>query len=872
MSINTNYLKFDKFFPIVLASISYTIAAYLGLRLATLNNQVTPFWPATGVAIGFIFVRGYHTGFGIFAAAFFVNFMTGLPLGPALCVGLGNTLEALIAVGIFNRFFLNSNSLGAHSRLIFTLLSMIVGTFIGATIGSTTLLIFSKIPFDLYWENWKTWWVGDTLGALFVFPFAYKIYLSEFRPFQISKQQIWKLLFVISLAIGICYFIFNTKYGTPFIFVLFLVLLLTTHWLETSWTYIISLGICVYALFNTYLGNGPFTGNAVNENLIHLQLFLASLGFTAVSLGSLKLDGWRPRARIALLLGWFITGTAFYTFYVMSREQEEKHFLYEVAESERALIKRVNNHIDVLKAGANFFAATENVTTDEWERFAARTLVDKVPSGVLGLGVIFATPSLTKEKFYQHADIRKPLQDFSIYSVENVPEEMKVKDPEVNLVITYIEPIQSNRRARGLNVATEMNRYQAALQARDTGEAVMTKQIQLVQDDVIRHGYLIYYPIYRNSNNDLKTVEQRRKAFRGFVYAPVVVDKFFKSALETQEEVHLSAYFGHDDTNRTLIFSSEQSNSRSKLNVANKIFIAGQQVTLAWTAAMKLGFSSLTASWLGFSGAMCALFLAIMISSLEALADRAQKIAQEMTEEVRRNQETLAVSARLSSLGEMASGVAHEINNPLTIILGKAKLIESLAKSKSEPDEKVLKSTEQIVKTVHRISKIIKGLQSFARETSNEPFESVPVIDTIQSTVELCRERFSKYEVALNVEVELSKEVLIWGREEQISQVLMNLLSNAFDAVQSLSEKWVLMKAELVGSRILLSVEDSGTGIPVKMEEKIFAPFFTTKEIGKGTGLGLSISKGIIDRHKGRIFLDRTCAHTRFVIELERMA
>jgi len=232
-------------------------------------------------------------------------------------------------------------------------------------------------------------------------------------------------------------------------------------------------------------------------------------------------------------------------------------------------------------------------------------------------------------------------------------------------------------------------------------------------------------------------------------------------------------------------------------------------------------------------------------------------------------QAALISSSRLSSLGEMASGVAHEINNPLTIIIGKARKIEALVDQIEFDREAVQVQTQQIVKTVLRISKIIKGLQAFARETTNEPFEPVLVQDLLQNTLELCRERFTKHQTELLVQVSPSEPLKFFGREEQISQVLINLLNNSFDAVQGHPEKWVRIDVTAENEKLRIAVTDSGPGVKPEIQQKMYDPFFTTKEIGKGTGLGLSISKGIVERHKGRLFYDSSLNQTRFVVELD---
>jgi C4-dicarboxylate-specific signal transduction histidine kinase len=102
----------------------------------------------------------------------------------------------------------------------------------------------------------------------------------------------------------------------------------------------------------------------------------------------------------------------------------------------------------------------------------------------------------------------------------------------------------------------------------------------------------------------------------------------------------------------------------------------------------------------------------------------------------------------------------------------------------------------------------------------------------------------------------------------EISQVLLNLLTNAFHAVADRKGAWVKIELDKKPQKLHLRVVDAGTGIPLSIREKIFQPFFTTKDIGQGTGLGLSISKKILETHNGRLFLDTSCPNTTMVIEL----
>jgi PAS domain S-box-containing protein len=229
-------------------------------------------------------------------------------------------------------------------------------------------------------------------------------------------------------------------------------------------------------------------------------------------------------------------------------------------------------------------------------------------------------------------------------------------------------------------------------------------------------------------------------------------------------------------------------------------------------------------------------------------------------------QQSLLQSSKMVSLGEMAAGIAHEINNPLAIIHGKAEQISREIEGGSFDLEKIRKSLSKIVTTAERIARIIKGLRAFSRNSETDPMENIKVSQIVDDTLELCKEYFKNSSIELRVNC--SADIWIECRPSQVAQVLMNLLSNAHDAVMHLPEKWVNLDVGVKDLMVEISITDSGTGIEPKIVEKMMDPFFTTKDVGKGTGLGLSISKGIVAVHHGQLRYDSGCQHTRFILDL----
>lgn len=221
--------------------------------------------------------------------------------------------------------------------------------------------------------------------------------------------------------------------------------------------------------------------------------------------------------------------------------------------------------------------------------------------------------------------------------------------------------------------------------------------------------------------------------------------------------------------------------------------------------------------------------------------------------------------AKMSALGEMAAGVAHEINNPLAIISGRLTVMRMMLEDNKLEKENIEEGLSKINETCFRISKIVKGLRAFSRDSGTDPMEETTVGKILEDTLELCRERLKNHLIDLTVEGDLSATLNC--RSVEISQVLMNLISNSMDAIDHLTVKWINIKVISLNNKLMITVTDSGNGIPQEVAEKMMDPFFTTKQLGKGTGLGLSISKGIIEAHGGRLSYKISEGHTQFVIE-----
>lgn len=217
-------------------------------------------------------------------------------------------------------------------------------------------------------------------------------------------------------------------------------------------------------------------------------------------------------------------------------------------------------------------------------------------------------------------------------------------------------------------------------------------------------------------------------------------------------------------------------------------------------------------------------------------------------------------NAKLASLGEMSAGIAHEINNPLGIIVGNIPLLHKF----KDDESKFLTKTDAILKAASKIEKIVKGLKKFSRSTATTEFKLVSLDEVIREAIVITDSKSNRHNIQVTIDTPGSLKVLC--DEVEIEQVLVNLINNAIDAVKNNEDKWVKIKAFEDSGKAFIQIIDSGSGISPEVENKLFQPFFTTKPVGEGTGLGLSISKGILDQHDATLTLNRTFQNTCFEI------
>ncbi|MBV7567780.1 ATP-binding protein [Pseudomonas sp. PDM27] len=248
-----------------------------------------------------------------------------------------------------------------------------------------------------------------------------------------------------------------------------------------------------------------------------------------------------------------------------------------------------------------------------------------------------------------------------------------------------------------------------------------------------------------------------------------------------------------------------------------------------------------------------------------------QAVGRDNTE-VRRSQQQLTQSAKMATLGEMATGLAHELNQPLNVMrMAIVNVLKRLNNGDVQVDYLIDKLT-RIDSQVQRAARVVDHMRVFGRrsEIEQQPFNPT---QAIEGTLALLSEGMRGKGVDLRIS-ETGFEVLVRGYVDQLEQVLINLMVNARDALLGKREAnpdfkpWISLYAERDTQVVRLWVEDNGGGIDPRLLERIFEPFFTTKPVGVGTGLGLSVSYGIVENMGGKLSVQNATEGARFCIEL----
>ena len=254
-----------------------------------------------------------------------------------------------------------------------------------------------------------------------------------------------------------------------------------------------------------------------------------------------------------------------------------------------------------------------------------------------------------------------------------------------------------------------------------------------------------------------------------------------------------------------------------------------------------------------------------------AMAKLKTTLAIKFTDSILKQQSTRsAARSKLSSLGEMASGMAHEINNPLAVVVGTSQILEkTLPKLVGEKDvEKVTKLCKRITASSQRVSTVIKYLREFAQTSFNDSlsFGSYEVNEVINQLKDISLIKAKAKQTKIEFVTDINRDVQIRIDKPKFIQALFSLVENAVDATANLENPEVLIRSSVSHEGFCIKISDNGPGVSDNILGRIYEPFFTTKEVGKGMGMGLSSAKGILESLNATLDYERISEKTVFTV------
>jgi C4-dicarboxylate-specific signal transduction histidine kinase/integral membrane sensor domain MASE1 len=967
--------KYREFITFIVVSFSYFLCLRLGLLFST-KTQISLFWPATGIGISMLGIFGRRLWPAIALGALLSNLITAAPLITTVGITLANTLEAAIGAWIFQVIKTRYKNRNYPLITLATVLGVLIASIASSSLGVFSLAIDNIIPWNLYHENWYTWFVADFMGGIIFAPFL----LSLFgKSNQFKSTPIFTMIVVLLLSFGISYFAFFTANGAPYLYFIFPLFIFCFTAFDERVSKVLIISFSLGMMFLTKMGiSASFFVNS-SYFLMHIEILLLALSLSSLLISDLFLNSKKRAFRNILLIGGCVSGLIFYSVYMSDYNEKVVLFNEHVNDDISKFQNQLNANQIAMRSAVGYFYASKSITSEGWKEFSSQLDLEKSMSGIHGLGVIYRVPFHQLKKFEKEipaiGNVAFKVHKFDIQKTQTVDD---------SYIVTFIEPLANNIQALGLDQATEKKRKMAIDTATDTGELTVSENILLNQDSKKNQGFIVYMPLYLGKKTPSTIIERRLKSI-GWISTAVLITDFFQKSFGEKYQEDISYAISELETGKRIFDTGGFDKLSSAFLIQEKLVIANRKYSVIAKPSKIFNMNINThASWAAFIIILLTLLLAIFVAYIQSAETRANILVDERTKELeltgriallggwefdlttkkiswsKISKEIFAVdpvyeptiekglyffkeginrdtiknaltecgksgnpfdlelefidlsgnekwlriigqaeiennkpsrlfgtlqdisqrittdqqlviertkaiqTAKLASLGEMSAGIAHEINNPLSIIAAQIDLLPMFA----HDPEKFASKIESIKKATERIIKIISGLKKFSRSSEHTEHQPQSLANIVRESLVLTVGKSKKNDISVTCTI--NSEANIDCNEIEIEQVVINMINNAIDAIIDKEKKWVKLEVNEDAGQLVLHITDSGDGIPLEIQDKLFLPFFTTKTVGEGTGLGLSIVKGILEQHQASIRvlpdLPHTCFEIRFPI------
>ncbi len=536
------------------------------------------------------------------------------------------------------------------------------------------------------------------------------------------------------------------------------------------------------------------------------------------------------------------------------------------------LKERMQKYEDALLAGvSNIYSQENKITLKGWRKFSESLQINKKYPGINGIGVIYRVEKDQLNNFVEKVQKQQP--SFKIYPFHERNEYWP---------ITYIEPLKDNFKALGLDIAFEKYRYQAALEARDSGQAQITGPIILVQDSNKDSGFHLYLPFYKKG--EVPKREKRTNDIEGLVYAPFIVHKLLDGTLDRKSRtVRIKIQDENTTIYNELIKSSDDPDfdSTPHYKFQAPVYLYGRTWQFEFWSSKKFtspGYQEQPLVIL-FSGIFIDLLLLFFFIMLSKSNNRAVKYAQKLSKSYRKKatdleilnqrlQQEIEIRKTAEAKAEKASQIkseflanmSHEIRTPMNAIIGFSQLLMQETHIEEQQKEKI----QFIKNSADNLLNLVNAILDFSKIEAGEYEIEESVFDLrhcLKFVLELVSQAAQKNNINVKYDLEKNVPILIKTDELKLKQILINLVSNAIKFTPEGSVNIQVSAVERSDGLLIyhFSIIDTGIGISDDAKGKIFQPFAQadssiTRKYG-GTGLGLIISKNLTELLGGKIWL-----------------
>ncbi|MDR3566031.1 MAG: CHASE domain-containing protein [Negativicutes bacterium] len=644
---------------------------------------------------------------------------------------------------------------------------------------------------------------------------------------------------------------------------------------------------------------------------------------------------------LVVILGVIITLTSFWQVRTYNLERLQQKFEIDAFYISSTIESTLREHMIELEALRGFFASDKIVDRGEFTAFTLQALSTRP-----GIRAFEWIPRVSYEErdAYERLDRGDQFYLFKITERDSKGQLLNASARRYYYPVEYVEPLAGNERAIGYDLGSDAIRLQALQKAAETGLTTGTAPIRLVQEPGNQSGFLVFKPVYAK-NAAVSTTEARNTALRGFVLGVFRSGEMVQGAFSAKSPQNIAIkmfdvtqtgaeqlFFDNDaDSNAKMESSTsswiERLLSATRVSTEDSVAFAGRSWRIQIeTTPLYVEANLAQTHWivLPTGGALTLLvFLIIRFLNSEILERKRVEKALLLSEQglqlsnvelatalqnLGNTQAQLVHQEKLAGIGQLAAGVAHEINNPLGFIVSNIETLEKyvviftemikqyrefkpLLINSDDPaiKEKVAQITllektkkidyiycdlfdlfREVEEGLQRVHRIVVGLRLFSRTDQSRQFEGYNLNEGIKTTLIVANNEI-KYSAVIEKSLQQLPSIEAVGGE--INQVLLNLFVNAAQAIREKDKDnlgIIKVSTRFDQTHVFCEIEDNGIGIPAEKQKDIYNPFYTTKPIGQGTGLGLSISYDIIvNRHFGEINVESSPGKgTTFLLKL----